>query len=311
MTVTIVTQTGVRPESEDAFEAWQQETSARVSGVPGFLEQRVLKPNPPTQPEWVILQRFTDLEAAQTWLHSEERADRLETVAPMLVGVDDVNVVRDGEGALPAPASAVFSTRVRQGMEAQYQKWERRIAAAQALAPGFQGYRLEPPVPGVQPAFVAILRFDNEDNLQSWLNSDTRQALLKETDPFIENWHVFVAKTGFDQWFGTTSDPGAAIPPAWKMNMMVLLMLYPVVFIFGYFVGTPILTKDVNLPFAMALFVGNCVSVTLLTWLVPWVVKHFQWWLRPHNPTTKTNLTGVAVLLCLYAVMIVLFWQLF
>ena len=88
----------------------------------------------------------------------------------MLVGRDDVHIVRDDEGGRkPAPVSAVISTRVKPGKEAEYRAWERKIAAAQSKAPGLQGYRFEPPVPGVQEDYVAILRFDSEANLQAWL----------------------------------------------------------------------------------------------------------------------------------------------
>ena len=56
--VTIVTQTRVRPESADAFARWQGETSKVIAGFPGFIEQKVMPPSPPTQVDWVILQRF-------------------------------------------------------------------------------------------------------------------------------------------------------------------------------------------------------------------------------------------------------------
>ena len=179
MTVSIVTQTCVRPERAEDFARWQGETSTVIATFPGFVEQRLMPPNPPLQVDWVILQRFSALEDAQRWLASPERQKRLEGVAPMLVGRDDVHIVRDDEGGIkPAPVSAVIATRVRPGKEAEYRAWERKIAVAQSKAPGLQGYRFEPPVPGVQDDFVAIMRFDSEANLQAWLDSPERQKLL-------------------------------------------------------------------------------------------------------------------------------------
>ena len=94
----------------------------------------------------------------------------------MLVGRDDVHIVQRRRrcGLQPAPVSAVISTRVKPGKEAEYRAWERKIAAAQSKARGLQGYRFEPPVPGVQDDYVAILRFDSEDNLNAWLDSPER-----------------------------------------------------------------------------------------------------------------------------------------
>ena len=64
MTVSIVTQTSVRPERSEDFARWQGETSNMVASFPGFVEQRLMPPNPPLQVDWVILQRFHTMESA-------------------------------------------------------------------------------------------------------------------------------------------------------------------------------------------------------------------------------------------------------
>jgi len=314
MSVSIVTQTCVRPEKAEDFARWQGETSTFISSFPGFLEQRLMPPKPPLQVDWVILQRFTSLEAARTWLASPERQTRIEGASPMLVGRDDVHIVQDeAEGIKPAPASVVISTRVRPGKEVEYRAWERKIAAAQSKAPGLQGYRFEPPVPGVQEDFVAILRFDTEANLQAWLGSSVRRKLIEEATPLTEEFHTRMARTGFDQWFQDNANPGAAPLPVWKMDMLVLLMLYPIVFLFGVFVGTPLLSNVFGLSFAVSLFLGNIVSVGLTGFLVPWVAGHFGWWLRPASPETavRTHVLGAALILAMYAAMVFVFWRLF
>ena len=177
--VTIVTQTCVREGSGEAFAQWQGETSRVIAGFPGFIEQRLLPPNPPLQVDWVILQSFASFDEARCWLGSSERQKRLEGIAPILVGRDDVHMVRDGEEGRPAPVSAVISTRVKPGKEAEYRAWERRIAAAQSKAAGLQGYRFEPAIPGVQDNCVAFLRFDSEANLTAWLESPERKKLIE------------------------------------------------------------------------------------------------------------------------------------
>jgi antibiotic biosynthesis monooxygenase (ABM) superfamily enzyme len=146
--VTIVTQTGVEFGKTAEFARWQQKISEAVAAQPGFKET-VMPPSPPAQVDWVILQRFASTEAAVAWLRSDERQRLVAEAQPMLVGQDDVHLVDDSQaGVLPAPASAVISTRIKPGQENAYRLWERKIAAAQARSPGFQGYRFEPPVPG-------------------------------------------------------------------------------------------------------------------------------------------------------------------
>jgi antibiotic biosynthesis monooxygenase (ABM) superfamily enzyme len=310
-TVTVVTQTRVRPDCFPAFARWQDGTSAAVAAFPGFIQQTVTPPSPPTQADWVILQRFTDTASAVAWLNSDQRLQRTEGVAAMLVGRDDIHIVNDGgTGVLPAPASVVISTRIKPGQEAAYRAWQLRIAAAQTKAPGFQGYRFEPPVPGVQDDWLAILRFDTDTNLQAWLDSPQRQNLVQEAGAFTEEFHARIARTGFDQWFPVAT--GQARPPAWKQNMLVLLLLYPIVFLFGFFVQSPLLTGQAGLPFAIALFIGNLVSVTLLNYLVPWANARFAWWLQPVGASARqTELAGTALVIALYALMLVTFWRLF
>jgi len=308
--VTLVTQTRVREGMAEQFGQWQSTISAAAAEFPGFITQSVLPPNPPLQVDWVIQQRFDSVEAASAWLRSERRTRLLDTGQPMLAGHDDVHLVRDSTaGVRPAPVSAVISSRVKPGQEAAFRAWEQRIATAQAKSPGFQGYRFEPPIPGVQDDWLAILRFDTEPNLQAWLDSPEREKLLGEAAPFLEEFHARVVRTGFEQWFPSAADGASA--PAWKMNMLVLLLLYPIVFLFGIWVQTPLLMGKAGLPFWLALFIGNVVSVLLLNWLVPWTSGGFGWWLVPaRNAGGRTSLAGAGMIVLLYAGWLFLFSKL-
>jgi antibiotic biosynthesis monooxygenase (ABM) superfamily enzyme len=304
--VTIVTQTRVRPDATDAFARFQAAISAAVAEEPGFIEQSVLPPNPPIQTDWVILQRFATAEHAIAWLRSECRLALLAEAQPLLVGVDDVHLVRDdAAGALPAPVSAVITTRIKPGREAEFRRWEHRIAAAQARFPGFQGYRFEPPIPGVQEDWLAILRFATDEALQGWMNSPERQSLLREAADFTERVQARIVRAGFAQWFAP--EAGQRMPPAWKQNMVVLLLLYPVVFLFGLWVQTPLLMRAGGLPFWLALFVGNVVSVLLLNWLVPRTNHLFCWWLSPAVPRRHVDAIGAASMLALYGACLLAF----
>ena len=95
---------------------------------------------------------------------------------------------------------------------------------------------------------------------------------------------------------------GAEPTAAWKQNMIVLLLLYPVVFLFGLFVQTPLLTGRAGLHFAIALFIGNVASVILLNYLVPWTSTGFSWWLRPSAARRRLiEIAGTALVVALYA----------
>jgi uncharacterized protein len=311
-TVTIVTQTCVREGQGAAFTAWQEETSRVICKLPGFVEQKILPPSPPLQVDWVILQRFVDSPSAERWLKSPERRKRIEGVAPMLVGRDDVHIVKDDASPEASSVSAVISTHVKAGKEEEYRVWERRIAAAQAGATGFLGYRFEAPIPGVQEDFVAILRFDTEENLQAWMDSPERLKLVEEAAPLTEEFHSRIVHSGFEHWFSETGVWGGPGPAAWKMNMLVLLLLYPVVFLFGVYVGTPFLSQKLGLSFAVALFLGNIFSVSVTGVGIPWLANRLGWWLQPSPAVAARNSAiGAALMLAAYAVMVFVFWRYF
>jgi uncharacterized protein len=309
--VTIVTQTRPAAGHEETFARWQDTIGAEVAIQPGFIDQKVMPPSPPAQIDWVILQQFSSLAAATAWLHSAERLRLVDTIQSALAGIDDIHIVKDGaSGVLPAPVSVVISTRVKPGHEVDYRRWEQRIAAVQAQAPGFEGYRFEPPVPGVQDDWLAIIRFDSEPNLEGWLKSPERLKLLKDAGSFTERFNTRVVRSGFDQWFsGGRKD--APPPPVWKQNMVVLSQLYPVVFLFGMFVQNPVMIKRLGMPFWLALFVGNLVSVVSLNWLVPWASRRFAWWLQPAGQASmKTHILGAGVITGIYALWLLAFSRL-
>jgi antibiotic biosynthesis monooxygenase (ABM) superfamily enzyme len=114
-------------------------------------------------------------------------------------------------------------------------------------------------------------------------------------------------RTGFDAWFKLGN--GANPPPAWKQNMLVLLALYPVVFLFGLWVQNPLLMDRWGAPFWLALFLGNIASVLLLSQLVPLVSRRFNWWINPAGDPVRMNLVGVVVIVALYGLLMLLFSQ--
>jgi uncharacterized protein len=164
-------------------------------------------------------------------------------------------------------------------------------------------------VPGVQEDYVAILRFDTQANLQAWLDSPVRKKLVEEADPLTEEFHARVG-TGFEQWFRDESKGGGPLS-VWKMDMIVLLLLYPIVFLWGVFAGTPILQNQLNLPWAVNLFIGNIFSVALTGFMVPWVANRMGWWMFPKGNVLGANLLGAGLILAIYAISIVVFWKYF
>ena len=109
-------------------------------------------------------------------------------------------------------------------------------------------------------------------------------------------------RTGFDQWFDV---PGAAAV-GWNQNMVVLMVLYPLVFLLNEWLQ-PILV-GIFPPLWLFLFINNAVSVVLLSLILP----------RGYPATAggsalpcdgKRDLAGVALVIFIYALWLIAFWQ--
>jgi len=65
------------------------------------------------------------------------------------------------------------------------------------------------------------------------------------------------------------------------------------------------------LPFPIALFIGNVVTILLLNYLIPWTSLRFSWWLAPKGPKVqRLQITGTALVSAIYALMLLAFWRL-
>jgi len=295
--VALVVHRRLAEESYAKYEAWQQKVGERIVNWPGYLDREVIRPNPPLQVDWVIVQRFRDIDSARGWLQSAERQALMLEIRDEFIGNDDVHLFTEEAKHPSEAASVLISSKVAPEDEAAYLDWQREISAAESRFDGFLGHKIERPVPGVQEDWVVILSFDTDENLTKWIDSAERKALLEAGHAYNEQLSLTRASYGFGFWSGQKD--GALPDPVFKSNLIVLLMLYPIVFLWGYFIGDTLLA---GLPFWLALFIGNVVSTQLLGWLfVPWAFRRFGWWLKRGQPA-RVHAAGYAIIVALYAI---------
>ncbi len=294
----VVIQARVRSERRADFETWLRAYNGAVQAAVGHLDYDLTKPTPGFDEDWVLVHRFADRADAATWAGSAEHTQLVEHVRSIATGEVDVHLYTS-DPRRRGVVSALFTTRVDPGREHEFLAWSTRVAAAQAAFEGFISYQVQPPIAGVQDDWVAVLSYDTDAHMRSWLSSRERAALLADEASFDERARVHIVRNELDAWFNTGGEGGSA--PAWKRNMLVLLVLYPVVFVTATFVQEPLLTGN-GMPFWLALFVANIISVVALGWLlVPAADRVFGWWLYPGGRTRRTTTAlGVIVVVALY-----------
>jgi uncharacterized protein len=231
----------------------------------------------------------------------------LQAAQAILIGADDVHVARSRQQQQPASGSAstVIETRIKPSMESAYGAWQHRIGAALSAAPGFQSYRFEPPAQGVRDTWLVLIRFDTQLALDAWLDSPERRRLLQDVEALTADRFERTVGSSFEQWFPEA--PGSEPPAPWKMNMIVLAVLYPTVFLIDTFVAFPML--GVGIPSWLAIFLGNAACVFILSLLVPRISRHLGWWLNPAGlgNLRRTNWLGIATMMGLYAASLAIF----
>jgi uncharacterized protein len=293
--VALVVSHRIAEHHDEQYFAWQQRVGARLATWPGFLSRELHPPQPPRQDSWVAVQHFRDRASARAWVASADRAEMLGEIHDISIGNDEVRIVAEAATDAPA-ASAMISQHVEPADERAFLAWQSEISAAEARYDGFLGHRIEPPVVGVQDDWVVVVTFASAAQLDAWLDSPERAALLDRARSFAADVRLTRTSHGFGFWSRTDEQD-----PIFKSNLLVLLMLYPLVFLWGYLISTPLIDSQ-GVPFWLSLFIGNVVSTQLLGWfLVPWAFRRFRWWLRRHRGW-RIELAGYLVICALYAV---------
>jgi antibiotic biosynthesis monooxygenase (ABM) superfamily enzyme len=119
---------------------------------------------------------------------------------------------------LATVSSTVFIThQVREGRQADYEKWANKIAPLSKASPGLLERHIVRPIPGVSDSYTVVLRFDTQQHLQEWMQSPIRSRLIETVQP------LFV-----DFWFMPESARARA-PVRWKQYLVTWSAIYPLV----------------------------------------------------------------------------------
>lgn len=204
-------------------------------------------------------------------------------------------------------SSTVIVQRVRVGCEGAYREWSRKINTACSEFPGFADLEVFEPAAG-EKDFVIVVRFASAEEGDRWHSSSICKRLLEEAEPYLEQRVVHSPSSVYGSWFRKAEAASSeSFPsPPWKEALVVLLALYPTVMLLTLFVIEPFFK---GWSMATAMYVGNMMSVALLTWvLMPKMTRWLSFWLRPTARTgSKAAAGGLAVVLGGQWIAVVLF----
>lgn len=303
----VVTALRIRTGLEDRVVAWNGVVVAALEHCAGYAGREAVPPQPGGLDEWVFVTRFDSLAHATAWRASPACARLRAEIAPLLApdGYTELAGAAAARFHVDNSVTEVIIEEVRAGREDDYRAWSSRIEQAQARLPGYQGGYTQPPPPGGRH-WTTLLRFATVDDLNRWLGSPERHALLRDAAPLVERAIAHRVNTAFPGWAPTDAASGKP-PPDWKTTMLVLLGLYPIVAIEIAW----LMQHLAGLRPALAGFIGNALSVTLVAYgTMPLLVRGMGWWLFPRpSAAARLSVAGALLIVALYAAEIALFWN--
>ncbi|WP_228840652.1 antibiotic biosynthesis monooxygenase [Candidatus Protochlamydia phocaeensis] len=298
----------VHPQALAEFTAWLAKLNTLITASPGFISLEVLSPKEKGE-LWTVVQRFCDAESLSVWRSSKDYEELIAAVRELLADerLDAVQEKVVQAADLQGGVTEVFVTQISPDQEDAFRKWVAKIHQVEAQFPGFRGMYIQSPRQIKGQNWVTFLQFDTTENLDRWLSSQERQAILEESKGFISLLESHRVISPYAGWFSSlVSTEG--LPPVWKQTCVVLLVLFPIVMLELKFLSP--LTRSLNS--SVATFIGNAISVALISWpFMPIAIGFLGWWLSPKQGKQRSvSLMGTLVILILYMCEILLFWNL-
>lgn len=125
-------------------------------------------------------------------------------------------------------ATVVITHRVLEEKQAQYEQWLEEIGPVCRSSEGLLDWHIIRPLKGLSDTYTVIIRYDTEQHLKNWMESDERKRLVAKTQGMLCGEDQYQIKSGLDFWF-IPEGAKAKIPVRWKQLLITWSAIYPLV----------------------------------------------------------------------------------
>lgn len=125
-------------------------------------------------------------------------------------------------------ASVVITHRVSEDKQAQYEEWLDEIGPIAKASEGLLDLNIVRPVRGLTEAYSIMIRYDSEQNLRKWMESDKRNQLIAKVQGLLIGKDEYRIQSGLDFWF-MPEGAKTKIPVRWKQFLITWSAIYPLV----------------------------------------------------------------------------------
>lgn len=179
-----------------------------------------------------------------------------------------------------APQTVVVSRQVRIGKESEFERLSTEMTNAATDFPGHLGATMFRPSSPEDPEYRIIFKFEDENRLSAWLNSNVRKAYLEQIDALLIEPSKFETLPGLATWFTLPGRVSVKPPQKYKMAIVSWIGLFPIVAGIFWLFGKQL----ESIPLLPRVGLVTALVMVLMTWVaMPRLTKLFAPWLYPGN----------------------------
>lgn len=177
------------------------------------------------------------------------------------------------------PVSTRVSRTVPATKVAQFEELLHQVITAARSFEGHLGVDVLRPEGG--GVYQIVFRYRGRAEHRAWTDSEQRHRLVAQIDELLDDGRTAEMRTvdGWEGWFVTPGYAPPAPPRRWKMALITLGALYPLVLGVTTALGT--LTGPWPLPLPLGMLLTMAMTIPLMTWVImPALTTRLGPWLR-------------------------------
>ena len=176
-------------------------------------------------------------------------------------------------------ATAVITHQVSQRLQFEYEQWLNEISPVCKASEGLLDWHIIRPIAGLTDTYTVIIRYDNQQNLKNWIESEDRKRLVAKINMLLASKEEVRINSGLEFLFNPVGEKPKT-PVRWKQFLVTWSAIFPLVA--GIPLGLLHILKWLNIPNTHLLntLILTGVVVSLMVYVVmPRYTKLVRHWL--------------------------------
>lgn len=125
-------------------------------------------------------------------------------------------------------ATAVITHQVSQKLQLEYEQWLNEISPVCKASKGLLDWHIIRPIDGLTNTYTVIIRYDNQQNLKNWIESEDRKRLVAKINMLLASKEEVRINSGLEFLFNPVGEKPKT-PVRWKQFLVTWSAIFPLV----------------------------------------------------------------------------------